>query len=276
MALKVIGIGDNVCDKYYPAMIMYPGGQAMNFSVYAKMLGANSAYMGVFGRDAVADHIIRTLDELGVDHSRCRQYDGENGYAKVRLIDGDREFISSNKGGIVNQYPLDLTEEDLDYIKGFQILHTSNNGHFDRELPKVRRIGIPISYDFSGRWNEEYYLEQVAPYVDFAFASCGDAAEEEIRAAILRFAEKGCRIVVATRGGKGSLIYDGKKFYPYVPKLVDAVDTLGAGDSFATAFLLELLKGGTIEDAMQAGSEFAAKTCMVHGAFGHGISFEES
>ena len=145
MALKVIGIGDNVCDKYYPAMIMYPGGQAMNFSVYAKMLGANSAYMGVFGRDAVADHIIRTLDELGVDHSRCRQYDGENGYAKVRLIDGDREFISSNKGGIVNQYPLDLTEEDLDYIKGFQILHTSNNGHFDRELPKVRRIGIPIS-----------------------------------------------------------------------------------------------------------------------------------
>ena len=79
MALKVIGIGDNVCDKYYPAMIMYPGGQAMNFSVYAKMLGANSAYMGVFGRDAVADHIIRTLDELGVDHSRCRQYDGENG-----------------------------------------------------------------------------------------------------------------------------------------------------------------------------------------------------
>ena len=38
--IKVIGIGDNVCDQYYPAKIMYPGGQAMNFSVYAKMLGA--------------------------------------------------------------------------------------------------------------------------------------------------------------------------------------------------------------------------------------------
>ena len=36
--IKVIGIGDNVCDQYYPAKIMYPGGQAMNFSVYAKML----------------------------------------------------------------------------------------------------------------------------------------------------------------------------------------------------------------------------------------------
>ena len=103
MKTRVIGIGDNVCDKYYPAKIMYPGGQAMNFSVYAKMLGADAAYMGVFGRDEVADHVIRTLDELGVDHSRCRQYDGENGYAKVRLVDGDREFIMSNKGGIVNE-----------------------------------------------------------------------------------------------------------------------------------------------------------------------------
>ena len=61
MALKVLGIGDNVCDKYYPAMIMYPGGQAMNFSVYAKMLGASSAYMGVFGRDAVADALFGVI-----------------------------------------------------------------------------------------------------------------------------------------------------------------------------------------------------------------------
>ena len=63
--IKVIGIGDNVCDQYYPAKIMYPGGQAMNFSVYAKMLGAQSAYLGVFGNDRVAEHIISVLDEIG-------------------------------------------------------------------------------------------------------------------------------------------------------------------------------------------------------------------
>ena len=63
--IKVIGIGDNVCDQYYPAKIMYPGGQAMNFSVYAKMLGAQSAYLGVFGNDRVAEHIISVLDDRG-------------------------------------------------------------------------------------------------------------------------------------------------------------------------------------------------------------------
>ena len=41
--IKVIGIGDNVCDQYYPAKIMYPGGKAMKFYVYAKMLGEKSA-----------------------------------------------------------------------------------------------------------------------------------------------------------------------------------------------------------------------------------------
>lgn len=312
MGLKVIGIGDNVCDKYYPAMMMYPGGQAMNFSVYAKMLGADSAYMGVFGRDEVAEHVIKTLDELGVDHSCCRQYDGENGYAKVRLVDGDREFIMSNRGGVVNEHPLELTQEDLDYIKGFRLVHTSNNGHFDSQLKMVKAAGVPVSYDFSGHWKEEYYLEEIAPLVDFAFLSCGQAQEEEIKEACRRICEKGretggagCRIVVATRGSLGSLIYDGRDFYEQKPKLVAAVDTLGAGDSFATAFLLSLLKDGYLEnktpesgnrgardlepgipdtgnvklgflrDAMEAGAEFAAKTCMVNGAFGHGVTFHD-
>ena len=35
--MKVIGIGDNVCDKYIHLNTMFPGGQALNFAVYAKM-----------------------------------------------------------------------------------------------------------------------------------------------------------------------------------------------------------------------------------------------
>ena len=33
--MKVIGIGDNVCDKYIHLNMMFPGGQALNFAVYA-------------------------------------------------------------------------------------------------------------------------------------------------------------------------------------------------------------------------------------------------
>lgn len=42
----------------------------MNFSVYAKQLGADASYMGVFGTDQEAAHVVWTLDELGIEHGR--------------------------------------------------------------------------------------------------------------------------------------------------------------------------------------------------------------
>lgn len=44
------------------------------------------------------------------------------------------------------------------------------------------------------------------------------------------------------------------------------------GDSFATAFLLAMLEKKDIHAAMEAGAEFAAKTCLVNGCVGHGIA----
>ena len=82
--MRAIGIGDNVCDKYLHQQTMYPGGQALNFAVYAGMLGVPSAYLGVFGSDTVAQHVQKTLDECGVDRSRCRQYPDERYSGRFR------------------------------------------------------------------------------------------------------------------------------------------------------------------------------------------------
>ena len=73
--MKVIGIGDNVVDDYTNLRTLFPGGNALNFSVYATMLGCEAAYLGVFGNDDAAAHVQRTLAELGVDNTRCRSAD---------------------------------------------------------------------------------------------------------------------------------------------------------------------------------------------------------
>lgn len=287
--MKVIGIGDNVCDKYEHLRTMFPGGQALNFAVYAKFLGADASYMGVFGKDEVAAHVIGTLDELLVEHSRCRQYDGENGCARVTLVDGDRVFLGSNRGGVLKEHPLDLDEEDLAYIRRFSHIHTSNNSHFDDQLKKAASTGVPVSYDFSGRWNEEDRIARVAPYVSYAFLSCGSLPEAEARAVCRHIHEAGCKHVIATRGSEGAIFYDGAEFFCQPPKLVEAIDSLGAGDSFAAAFLVSLLESREawpakmesdrefyrteIKKAMERGAEFAAKTCMVQGAFGYGKAY---
>lgn len=290
--VKVLGLGDNVCDVYLHTGTMYPGGQAVNFAVYANQLGANSDYMGVFGQDAVADHVQRTLDEKGVGHAHCRAYPGENGFARVTLVDGDRVFKGSNRGGVLQQHPIYLETEDESYCAQFDLIHTTNNGFTDALLPTLHRLPGFVSYDFSYRWNEEDRVERVCPYIDFGFLSCSDLSDEETHALCRRLHEKGCGVVIATRGSKGATVFDGEKFYLQPPHLVEAVDTMGAGDSFATAMLVSLMNGleplghaawatpetraKLIPEALDAAAEFSAHTCLVSGAFGCGVPVPDS
>lgn len=289
--MKVLGIGDNVCDKYLHLRQMFPGGQALNFSVYSKLLGKNSAYLGVFGTDNVAKHIQSTLDLLKIEHKNCRIIPGENGYALVDLINGDRVFLGSNKGGVLKENPIILNNCDLEYIKEFSLIHTSNNSYIDNQLKKIYEIGVPISYDFSLQWKEKEKIEKVSKYLTFGFLSCGNLSEEEVQSICKKIHTLGCKIIIATRGSLGAVVYDGQEFFLQPPKLVEALDTLGAGDSFATAFLISLTEDfeknqeemknnrelfvKNLKKAMKRGAEFAAKTCKVYGAFGYGIEINK-
>ena len=140
MAIRVIGVGDNVVDKYMHTKTMYPGGNAFNFSAYASMLGASSSYMGVFGSDEAAQLVQATARELGIDTSHCRVEEGENGYAMITLVDGDRKFLGSNKGGVAKEKPIHFEEADLEYLNGFSLICTSINSHINPELPKLRPL----------------------------------------------------------------------------------------------------------------------------------------
>ncbi len=87
--VKVLGFGDNVVDKYEHIKTMYPGGNSLNFSVYAKMFGASKcAYMGYFGDDIEAEHVIDSLGKIEIETMKCKQLHGENGCAKVMLSNG--------------------------------------------------------------------------------------------------------------------------------------------------------------------------------------------
>ena len=290
--VKVLGLGDNVCDVYLHTGIMYPGGQALNVSVYAKELGAQSAFLGVFGQDGVSDHIQATLDVKGIDRSHCRSYPGENGFARVTLVDGDRVFKGSNRGGVLQQHPIFLDEEDLAYAAGFDLVHTTNNGFTDGLLPALHALPCLVSYDFSYRWNEEDRLDRVCPYIDFAFLSCSDLDDQATEELCRRLCDKGCGVVTATRGSKGATVFDGARFYTQTPDLVQPVDTMGAGDSFAAAMLVSILKAlesegsalwsselfraGVLPAALASAAAFSAHTCLVKGAFDCGTPVPES
>lgn len=57
--LRVVGVGDNFVDRYWDENTMYPGGNSVNFAVYARQQGAFSAYCGVLAEDREARLIER-------------------------------------------------------------------------------------------------------------------------------------------------------------------------------------------------------------------------
>ena len=177
-AVKIIAIGDNVCDKYLSRGKMYPGGQCVNTCAYAAANGVPSAYLGKFGSDEVAAYNQKILHELGIDISHCRHFEGENGFAMVTLKGNDRVFLGSNKGGVAKEHSFDFTQEDLEYIKGFNLIYTNLNSYIEEDLPFLHTAGVPIAYDFSTRWTDAY-LEKVCPYVTVAILSCAHLSAED-------------------------------------------------------------------------------------------------
>jgi fructoselysine 6-kinase len=260
---------------------MYPGGNALNVSVYASMLGCESAYMGVFGSDAAAEHVQRTLADIGVDTSRCRRADGPNGRAFLTIEGGERVFLSSNEGGVSKSVPMDFIFDDPEYLNTFSIAHTSAYSYMDHQLERMQSLRPIVSYDFSDDFNVEHAIA-LCRYIDIGFFSCADRTEEETTDLLERAVDHGCNLTVATRGPQGAILFDGQSWYRQAPNAVTPTDTLGAGDAFISGFLVSYVGGRDdaavhqstlIEDSLEKAAAFAASICKVSGAFGHGLRY---
>lgn len=174
-----------------------------------------------------------------------------------------------------------LSRFDLEYIRQFDLVHSGNYCFTERELPKIRRAGVPISFDFSDDSTKEYF-EMVAPNVDFAFLSCSDMAEEEIREKLAWIHSLGPAFVCASRGAEGCIAFDGERYYlQEALPVAKMADTMGAGDSLLTAFLVSFLsakkegKTADIADCLKTAAAFASEICGIDGAWGYGVHYED-
>ena len=279
--LKVIGVGDNVVDNYIDQRIMFPGGNALNFSVFASLLGCDSAYLGIFGTDRAAGHVRRTLEEKGIDTSHCRCVEGPNGQALLKIEDGERIFISSNEGGVSKSVPMEFIFKDPDYLQSFSILHTSAYSYLDAYLPKMQSLNPLISYDFSDDFDRDHAL-YLCQYIDFGFFSCGGWTEAAVTELLEEAVNRGCSMAVATRGPLEVILFDGKSWFRQAALPITPTDTLGAGDAFISSFLISYFRQKTkegikraplIQNALRKAVSFAAEICQIQGSFGHGLHY---
>ncbi|MFC4321356.1 PfkB family carbohydrate kinase [Litchfieldia salsa] len=267
--MKLITIGDNVVDCYLDQNKYYPGGNCVNVAVNAKRNGASEvAYLGIFGNDEPAGHIKYVLNREGIDYRYSRDVTGITGQPQVTLTgDNDRVFVGGPKNTVQHKFKIQLVQEELDYIKTFDLSHVSCYSSMESELSKLSQVS-KVSYDFSNR-KDLTYIESIAPYISYAFFSAAELSDEELERFIRDLASFRFEIIGLTRGGRPAIFIKNGRIYEQMLKNISVVDTMGAGDSLIAGFLTSYISGDTIEAAIEKGTRSAEKTCQDYGGFGY-------
>ncbi|MEV7186875.1 adenosine kinase [Kitasatospora sp. NPDC093102] len=131
-------------------------------------------------------------------------------------------------------------------------------------MPALREAGVTISTDLHNWDGVNPYHEPFALAADLVFLSTTALADPErtMRDIVTRGR---ARIVVATAGAEGAyLLADGELTHvPAVAPPAPVVDTNGAGDAFASGFLLGWLAGEDVRRCALYGVVAGAHACTV-------------
>lgn len=284
--MRVLGFGDNIIDSFLDRNIEYPGGNAVNVAVFARRLGAEAAYVGVFGDDERAGFLRDSIEAQGVGTEYCAVKPGPSGVTYLTVVDGDRTFLSWNGGGVTVSDPIDLDDGRLAYASGFDIVHSSVYSGTEDEILRLCDVGAMVSFDFSSEpeFRTPEYLDRVAPHLDLALFSCSEMSEESARDLLVGAVRRGARVALGTRGVEGAIVTDGTVWEQTPAHLVedpaDLVDTMACGDAFVAGFIVSLLARGWsrgtppgavgLRSALEAGADSARDQCFVEAAFGSG------
>ena len=277
---SIVSIGIATMDIYINLGRMYPGGNELNIAYDVNEQGGRAGFMGVFADDTVGQILEDTIASRGVDVSHSHHEHGSSGYALVDIVDGDRVFIDWNKQGVTDLYPFTFTDEEMEYIRSFDIACISEGARVTpQSIIRLAEHGVNICYDFSDTFDDEL-IRNIAPYIKVGFFSCSHLTKSEAREVLRSAVGCGCGIAVATRGGEDSIAWNGTQFYRQPVCNVEATDTMGAGDSFISAFLMNYLPlsegGDKIQAAMSSAAEYAALVVRREGALGLGYDVDPS
>lgn len=261
--IKIAVAGDNCMDVYDQQNMVFPGGNPVNVAVYAVRLGARASYTGAVGTDVYGQMMKNALKAKDVDISHMKVLCGSTAVTHVCLVNGERELGDYHEG-VTADFHAD--QEDIAFFAQHDMFVTGLWGHMENVLPEIKASGVPVAFDFATACDDPI-IDCAAPYTDYAFFSDDSGDEAALRIFMKTIYDKGVGHVIVTRGERGSLAFDGLNWYSCGIVRCRVVDTMGAGDSFIAGFLVEILRGGNIKEAMEAGARNSSITLGYQGAW---------
>ncbi len=261
-------------DEYVEDM----GGNGSNTSFAMATLGLPVRLLGLVGRDERGDGILRKLTGVGVDVSQVgRSKEPTTTTICVTNSKGDRLFFQRIGASLeAFETPTDFTPE---LCQGRSHYHQANlyslpnlRKNPAEPMKRARAAGLTVSVDTGwaadGRWIE--VLGPCLPYTDLlfvnedeAFMLTGSREPSEI-ATVLR--GHGATDIALKLGGRGVVLFHNHDRYDVPAFAVNVVDTTGAGDCFAAAFMTGLHRGLSYPEAARVACAVGALAVQTLGA----------
>lgn len=225
-------------------------------------LGLRTHHVDFLGDDPEGDLVRALHRERGIALTAIPQPAGTKRAVNLVGPDGRRlSLYDTSRAHADDRFP----EDTLRTLAGAsRHAHVSITHPCTHALPVLREAGLTLSTDLHNWDGENPYHEPFAYTADVVFLSAAalTAPERTMR----RIAERGrAEVVVATAGAEGAyLLTDGKVTHvPPVAPPAPVVDSNGAGDAFAAAFLYGRLAGEPPHRCAVYGAVAGAHACTV-------------
>lgn len=252
------------------------GGSAANTTYNATRLGLRSTFLGKLGNDDFATLYRSRYTAIGVDTSRFKTGDLPNGRCLILVTPDAQRTMRTYLGAVMTLSPDEITPADFlgirhAHIEGYVLFNTAlANKIVDSARAAGCTLGLSLASFEVVSAARDWLLDQLNKGLDLVFANDDEArtlypdlpvnSPEDYAAHARRLASHGCTAAV-TLGKDGAWIARGKELHRIAPVLVtDALDTNGAGDSWAAGFLAGYLKGASLDACGRAASIIAAET----------------
>lgn len=227
----------------------YPGGKGANQAVAAARMGASVSMFGAVGADEPGEMCLSALSQSGVITDSVIKVSSPTSTALVMVeLSGENQIVVADGANQHATFDMDEISTADAVIVQFEIPESiiievgkAANGIFCVNAAPVREIS-----------------DELASLIDVLIVN-----EHEFA----KLGEPKSGLVIVTAGANEVTAYqDGEVVAKAQPPVVEALDTVGAGDTFVGAFIVAYASGQSVADSLELACAASALSTLKLGA----------
>ena len=256
---------------------MASGGSCANTIAAMGLMGAKVSYAGRVGQDELGRSYAGSLEDACGFHAL--QTTAEHPTGKCLSIissDAERTMLTDLGASVtlpgLGDFDAQIRAAGILHVTGYLLLGEPMASRCMEAIAVANQEEILVSIDLADPFVveacREPILHIVEEFADVLFLNADEARALlgcEPQEAAVRLAQDVEHVVVKV-GGEGSIVCHGGKVFQVGIHPTNAIDTTGAGDSYAAGYLYGLSRGWSPEQSGDLGSRIASLTVGQVGA----------